>query len=209
MRELRYALLSDGGADRALLRILTWVLREHLPDCAIQPEWADLRRLPVPLGNLNERIDQALLFYPCDLLFVHRDAETRSREERVEEIRSAHARCGRPDFPAVCVVPVRMTEAWLLFDESAIRRAAGNPNGRVPLRLPGGSPETVPDPKDLLHTLLIEASELTGRRRRRFRPSACSWLVAQYIRDFRPLRGLAAFDAMEAELCETIRQNGW
>ena len=29
-----------------------------------------------------------------------------------------------------------MTEAWLLFDESAIRVVAGNPNGKNPLNIP-------------------------------------------------------------------------
>ena len=33
--------------------------------------------------------------------------------------------------PAVLVIPVPMTEAWLLLDESAIRRAAGKPAGRA------------------------------------------------------------------------------
>jgi hypothetical protein len=40
------------------------------------------------------------------------------------------------DMPVVCVVPVRMMEAWLLIDEMAIRRVAGNPNGRIPIELP-------------------------------------------------------------------------
>ena len=31
------------------------------------------------------------------------------------------------------IVPVRMTEAWLLLDESAIRRVAGRPHGDEPL----------------------------------------------------------------------------
>ena len=107
--------------------------------------------------------------YPCDLLFVHRDAEGvphRSRVEEIEiamqEVRAVHEGAGLP--PHVVVVPVRMTEAWLLFDEAAIRRAAGNPNGRVSLQLPPGDPEEIADPKQLLHDLLRTASELGGRR---------------------------------------------
>jgi len=44
---------------------------------------------------------------------------------RVREIREAVT------HPHVALVPVRMTEAWFLHDEEAIRRASGNPNGRV------------------------------------------------------------------------------
>lgn len=75
MNQLRYTLLSDGSSDKALLPILTWLLRFHHVDCAIQSEWADLRRLPNPPRNLSEEIERSLELYPCDLLFVHRDAE--------------------------------------------------------------------------------------------------------------------------------------
>ena len=46
MKELSYTLLSDGSSDKALMPILTWLLRGYLPNWAIQPEWADLSRLP-------------------------------------------------------------------------------------------------------------------------------------------------------------------
>ena len=39
-------------------------------------------------------------------------------------------------FCIVCVVPIRMTESWLLISEPAIRRAASNPRGREVIHLP-------------------------------------------------------------------------
>ena len=86
MNQLRYTLLTDGSSDRALLHILTWLLRSHLVEYVIQPEWADLRRLPIRPKNLSEKIKQSLDLYPCNLLFVHRDAEKEPRENRVSEI---------------------------------------------------------------------------------------------------------------------------
>ena len=74
-----------------------------------------------------------------------------------------------PGVVHVPVVPVRMTEAWLLVDEPAIRRVAGNPNGRCALDLPQVSKvETIADPKKLLKQVLATASELSGRRLKRF-----------------------------------------
>lgn len=35
MNEIRYTLLSDGSSDKALLPILTWLLRLHGVECAI------------------------------------------------------------------------------------------------------------------------------------------------------------------------------
>lgn len=139
MSDLRYTLLSDGSSDRALLPILNWLLRSHQSDFAVQPQWADLRRLPKQEQlNLSTRIKSSLELYPCDLLFIHRDAEKESRQKRVEEVRKALEQVGETvsQFPFVCVIPVRMTEAWLLFDEVAIRKASGNPRGKQILQLP-------------------------------------------------------------------------
>ncbi len=70
--------------------------------------------------------------------FVHRDAEKEPHQVRVAQILEAvdEASISSVVPPAVCVVPVRMLEAWLLFDEPALRRAAGNPHGQQPLKLP-------------------------------------------------------------------------
>lgn len=210
MRELRYTLLPDGPSDRALLPILTWLVRQHLPNCAVQADFAEPWRLPSPPRDLPARIDTALDLYPCGLLFIHRDAEREPRSARVKEMDAARQASANSGFPAVCVVPVRMTEAWLLIDEGAIRTAAGNPNGRVPLDMhPLGSLEQIPDPKGVLNDLLLKASELTGRRRRKFRAAERVARVAGCIADFALLRRLDAFRELEAELSGIIRAKGW
>lgn len=153
---MRFTLLSDGSSDRALIPILAWLLRRHTEEL-FEPQWADLRGLPKPPKILAERIATALDLYPCDLLFIHRDAEREPHASRVAEIRAALAEnSGLP--AAICVVPVRMQEAWLLFDETALRKAAGRPTGQHPLGLPKLSEiEQEADPKQRLHTLLRAA----------------------------------------------------
>ena len=141
MKEFRYTLVTDGSSDRALIPILSWLLQEHGVSQPIQAEWADLRRLQRPPKKLSERIKWSLELYPCDLLFVHRDAETALLGKRREEIRQALAELSNQvwnDDWTVCVVPIRMQEAWLLLDETAIRTAAGNPHGHRLLELPPG-----------------------------------------------------------------------
>jgi hypothetical protein len=129
---IEFTLLADGSSDSVLIEPLAWLLRQ-LGCGAANGTWADLRRLRQPPKALRSRIEAALDLYPCDLLFVHRDAEKGPPEERIAEIDAARnglATC------AVPVVPVRMQEAWLLIDEAALRRAAGNPNGPMPLAMP-------------------------------------------------------------------------
>lgn len=87
MDEIHYTLITDGPSDRALLPILTWILREKGDVSLVQSEWADLRRLPQPLQSLHERILSAIDLFPCDLLFIHRDAEREDPESRYREIR--------------------------------------------------------------------------------------------------------------------------
>ncbi len=212
MEELRYTLLADGSSDQALLPILTWLLEIHLPDCAIQPQWADFQRLPrARKDTFPKRIEQSIDLYPCDLLFVHRDAEREPHQKRVEEIYNAIGGVNQSVLaPFICVIPVRMTEVWLLFDEVAIRKAASNPSRRKPLQFPDIKRlEDEPDPKELLYKLLREASDLSQRRLKQFSPSERVYRVAELIDDFSPLRMLDAFKALEGEVKQVIQEQNW
>ncbi|MEH1902845.1 MAG: hypothetical protein V7L04_15860 [Nostoc sp.] len=213
MKELCYTLLSDGSSDKALMPILTWLLRAHQVECAIQSNWADLRRLPKPPKKLLPRIINSLELYPCDLLFIHRDAEREPREKRITEILEALEEVVKKSVvvpPHICVIPVRMQEAWLLFDEAALRKAAGNPRGRQPLQLPNICKlEQLPDPKDILYGLLCEASELTGRRLKQFSVNQRVHRLAELIDDFSPLKALSAFQLLETEIQQVIEIQGW
>ena len=212
MRELRYTLLSDGSSDRALLPLLTWLLHEHTFELAIQSEWADLRRLPTVPRTLADRIRKSIELYPCDLLFVHRDAEREPHEARRNEIRQAIEVVSTLTIlpPVICVVPIRMQEAWLLFDEPALRRVAGNPHGRMPLQLPRLTElENLPDPKENLNELIREASGLNSRRRKKIPVSMYAQRVLEFIEDFTPLRRLSAFNTLEDELKDILRAHGW
>lgn len=211
MDELRYTLLSDGSSNKALLPILTWLLQQHLHNVAIQEEWADLRLLPKPpsISRLDERIRLSLDLYPCDLLFVHRDAETASSDERSSEINRAvqQAQSLIEVPPTVCVVPVRMMEAWLLFDLYAIRRATGNPHGTQSLNLPPlRELENLPNPKATLFQILRNASGLSGRRLSSFNQHVALHRIPDYIEDFGQLRTLSAFRRLENDTRDAIGQ---
>lgn len=119
---IQYTLLSEGSSDQALLPILSFVLRERGAE-AVEPQWADIGRLREPPQTLSDKIRAAVDLYPCDLLFVHRDADRVGHSSRKEEITLGLDEA-EIDVASVCVVPVRMTETWLLIDEHAIRAAA-------------------------------------------------------------------------------------
>lgn len=214
MKKIRCTFLTDGPSDQALIPLLEWMLRNHLNDYVTPVVWADLRRLPRPPKLLWDKIKVSLELYPCDLLFIHRDAERDTYENRKQEIYTAVQRAKETiEFHSACVIPVRMQEAWLLFDENAIRHASGNPNGTDPLQLPRlAGIENEPDPKLILHSLLKEASGKHGRSLKKFQKSSVSssaLRVAEFIDDFSPLRALPAFKALERDIANTLSVGGW
>jgi hypothetical protein len=152
-RRVIYTLIADGTSDFVLLPLITWSLKK----CGVTPvveQWADLNRIP-RTRNTEERLRMAVDLYPCDALFVHRDAEGQNAGFRRAEIANALRWANIRHIP---VVPVRMTEAWLLPYDVAIRNAAGNPNGTMRLNLPNiRRLEDLPDPKNVLHDALIAA----------------------------------------------------
>jgi hypothetical protein len=214
MNTLTLTLVTDGSSDAVLLPILTWLLRVNGVTMPLNPMWADTRRAKLPRPpDLTARLRAALDLYPCDLLCIHRDAERQTREKRVEEIRQAIDRIRTETLtlpPFVCVVPVRMQEAWLLFDEHALKHAAGNSSFRGSLNLPPLSNlETLPDPKTVLHSCLQRASKLRGRRLDQFPVHKRTHRIAELIDDFSPLRALPAFQALEQEVQQVVAEAGW
>lgn len=204
MRTIYCALLADGASDESLLPILKWIMEQHFPEYNVQVDWADLWRMRVRPDTLTQRICGTAELHPGDVLFVHRDAESQPPSQRHDEIHQAVGEAGQRgmSIPCVCVVPVRMTEAWLLLDESAIRRAAGNPNGSMPLSLPASDRiESLPDPKAILWESLRIASGLHGRRIKTFREFEKAKNVSGAMNGFACLRALPSFQRLEVEVC--------
>jgi hypothetical protein len=132
------------------------------------------------------------------VLFVHRDAEAQPSAVRREEIATALRETLLRHIP---VVPVRMTEAWLLADETAIRFAAGNPNGRENLNLPElRRLEDLPNPKRVLHEALSRASGLGARRRSRLSVGQRVHQIPNHIDDYSRLNVLPAFRTLQQDI---------
>lgn len=197
---LTYTLLTDGSSDKTLIPIINWTL-EQIPNIRFNSQYAEVSIKPS--AGLLHRAAAAIKVYECDILLVHRDAETLAANLRIEEIREYLIELGKPYVP---IVPIRMTEAWLLIDEQAIRSAANNPNGTIELSIPTANRlENILDPKNVLFEKLKLASELPFGRLRKFRPESCRHRVAELISDFSQLRNLSAFVQFEDDLIECVQ----
>lgn len=160
--------IGEGSSDMPISDIVEGIFFDrgisvHLskPDFGLLGRWVakDVRsRLEASESLTDGRIDIAV---------VHRDADNVGSAVRRAEISEAVDSL-KYNALVVPVVPIRMTEAWLLLDEAAIRMVAGNPRGRTHLDLPKcHEVESHADPKKLLSECLLKAADVTGRRRER------------------------------------------
>lgn len=157
---MRGALICDGVSDAGLSIVIERSARALGVELVVDVVNFDQLRPGLSLARRLAVLPT--LVASLDVLFVHRDAEGGDTEHRHMEIKRAIGGASL-EYPHVPVVPVRMTEAWLLCDPAPIRRVVGNPNGRTPLSLPA-DPERMIDPKAELRSLLAKAAEVQGRR---------------------------------------------
>lgn len=200
-RKARALFLADGASDLPLAVHLERLCVRHGQFVEVVPVPHD--RLPGAGRTVWSRVAAAMRQdADFDYLFVHRDAEGQEVIRRQHEVRDGVERGGFSG-PVVPVIPIRMTEAWLLLDESAIRRVAGRPSGREPLDLPlPQAVEAVPDPKRMLKDALVKAANVSGRRLKTFRrrfPALRRQLLAELDIDG-PVRGLTAWQQLERDI---------
>ena len=213
-RLVRSTLLAEGTSDRALLQIIRLTLSAHVgPSVLIaEPQLADSYRLPLRVKkDRGAWIRSVVKEYPCDLLFIHRDANSAGRDKRLDEIADWTTAAALPADGAVAtvpIVPVHETEAWLLLEEKAIREAALYRDGSTPLNLPGPAKlERSADPKSVLDDALRIASRLSGSRLRHFDLNKARDRIA--VTDLARLRRLTAFVAFERDLSARCSTQGW
>lgn len=165
---IRVVFLGEGTSDGGLVtQIEAIAAREDIDVAVTDP---DLTRLPKPPGRAVDAKLRAVVGIggTYDLIVVHRDADNQGVPAREQEIAAA-VKSVADSVPHVPVIPVRMTEAWLLTSEEELRWVAGNPNGKIKLDLPAPAGiERIADPKALLKDVLARASGATGRRLDRF-----------------------------------------
>lgn len=206
MKDLKYTLIADGSSDKTLIRIIKWLLDDLYPKLPNQGIFADFRGLPDPPKTLHDKFKAAQTYYPFDIVFIHRDAESTNTDSIKLRLNEIEKEIGETNFKnTVCLIPVKMMETWLLIDKDAIKRAAGNRNHSGEINLPTTKKlEKESQPKKLLHDLLIDASGLKGRNLKKFNVNKAVHLVSENISDFSQLRELVAFNIFETNLQSVV-----
>jgi hypothetical protein len=159
--------VAEGNSDAPLAAIVESLFLES--SMTLHLTAPDYSLLESRVGkDLPSRVSAgiALMGREPDVVVLHRDTDNTDHPKRRQEMEEAVAASSHRAH-LVPVIPVRMTEAWLLLDEHAIRSVAGNPNGREPLDLPTvREAERIANPKETLQHAILTAAAVRGRRRK-------------------------------------------
>jgi Domain of unknown function (DUF4276) len=178
VRYLQPALYAEGATDERFLGQLLWRLCDDLClNLHQQVEVAPVEVLPeaktVQAGEGRHDRILAAAQAASDLwtvLFVHADADGDAIAARANRAAPAinflHQRFAKRS--AVAVVPVRMTEAWMLQDGDALRDVLGCTLSDQHWGLPGSDVgiESIRDPKQMLEHVFL-STQPSGPARRR------------------------------------------
>lgn len=199
MTIIRTGLITDGSSDRALIPLITLLLKEHL-----QLPYDSIEHITCDTNVLSEKVSEVADTYSLDILFIHRDAENTEWTNRISEITNATP--SNLMGKVIAVIPVKMTESWLLTDAKVIRNAVGNPTSTTNLEIPVASKLETCAAKTVLLNALTAASDLGTQRRRKFKPEKFRHRVAELTTDLGLLRNIPSFKRLEDDLKPLLLQ---
>ena len=182
MNSLVLALYAEGRTDE---RFLPVVIQRTLEQILAQRS-RQVVDVPDPIvvdgsidreysGRAERILEAARCAHGYHALIVHADADHPTPERAMEERIRPGFDLVRQSAEAVCrqlvpIVPVQMTEAWMLIDSRALREVIGTALDAHSLGLPQHARrvESDPDPKHTLNQVIQIALANRPRRHRRF-----------------------------------------
>ena len=176
MKQLVLALYAEGRTDERFLPVIIQraadqILRQHALDLVDILEPLSLKA-DSAVSSHEERIlsvaKQAAGFHA---LIVHADADAPTADNALQDRFEPGRRLVQESENDVCrdllpIIPIRMTEAWMMADVEVFREVVGTDLTADQLGFPARSHqvEAVRDPK---HKLAIALNQIFVRRRRR------------------------------------------
>ncbi|MGW0436257.1 DUF4276 family protein [Micromonospora sp. NPDC003197] len=161
MRYLTSALVSEGVTDdqflprllgRALTELCLSEFDESVDVADVQP--LRDRRGPSPVRDIVQLIERNAGSF--SVVFFHHDQGANPDRVANEWLQPLRERWGDRAEQLVAVVPIRETEAWLLADGDALRRALGVRWSDAEMGLPAHPKEVerIADPKRVLNAVM-------------------------------------------------------
>lgn len=219
MTHLAMALFAEGSTDHQFIRIVAQRAAEHILNHnspmvvdVLDPHFVERS----PGKQAKKILDAAHSAYGFHLLLVHADADARTRDtawaDRIEPGRQRVLEASR-DCEQVCdklvpVIPVQMTEAWMLADPFALAETMGCKTSPTDLGLPRrpSQVESFADPKAKLKEAIRNAQSDRPRRRRRDLKISDLYEPLAGTVGLDRLAGVPAFCQFQTDLTQALRE---
>ena len=174
---LTIAYTTEGPTDERFLNtIIKKVFEEVAFDCDGVIEVYDPVFIKLPKGNsfINSVISlsENAHVFGFNVLCVHVDADS-NKDDAVNEfkINPAFLAVNAQSDKSVCknlvsIIPIHMTEAWMLADKELLKDEIGTDMSNTDLGI-NRQPESIANPKEIIiNALIVAQAHLSGRRNR-------------------------------------------
>lgn len=169
--------------------------------------------LPIPIEHIEGTQEERIIYFAertngYHMAFVHLDADGRTRDRAYAErfypgYQQVQARNAGVNKALVPIIPIKMTEAWMLADFEAFRDITGTRKTADQLSFPSRphQAETL-DAKQIFESAVRNARP---GRRRQLTPKDIYFPLAEVV-NLALLRHVPAFKAFESDLKDTLVQ---
>ena len=218
MKKLSLALYSEGSTDQ---HFLSDVIRRTSRQILDRYGQYSLNVQPIDIITFNKvglKQDECILqaahnAIDYHALVVHADADHRTNEKAfLERFKPGYALV--QNQTNVCkhlvpIIPIQMTEAWMLVDHMALQDAIGTEMTARDLGLPPKARlvENDSDPKKTLHFVLQKANAHRPRRQRHNQASLSTLysLLGREI-NLERLQQVPSYQQFESDLTDTLKK---
>ena len=193
--------ICEGKTDRRLLsNIIRKTFEELAFECKGQIEVYEPEFIASEGNKFVEKVTSAAKKAKwANILCVHTDSDSESDDEAFNfrinpAFEYVKEEKGNLCKNLVAIVPIQMSEAWMLADSELLLEEIGANDRRRQLNLPRQNQiERKSDPKSLIEEILRITNDSSGRRRSRLTISELYTPISQKI-NLDHLKNLSAFD---------------
>jgi len=173
-KQIIIALATEGNTDiRFLESIIKRTFEKIAFQCSDSIEIFDPIYLKKPQGNIQEKAlnygDQ-IVKSGAMVFCLHIDADDKTDEQAFNNQINPAFNMIKNHYPElsnglIAIIPVQMTEAWMLADKELLKRELCTKENDAELGI-NKPPEAFADPKEIIEKVIIIATQKLGKRRR-------------------------------------------
>lgn len=177
MRQIAIGLNAEGVTDYRFLKDIIYRTFSHIiaNECEIDIEILDIFNVTVPKTTFEETALSAILKgsseYGVSIMCIHADADNNSIDDIFENKFSPLWESLKPYPEDACckiivpIIPITMTEAWMMADKEQLKRAINAKNMDDATLGLDKKPESYRDPKDVINKAIAIAANQNQRKR--------------------------------------------